>query len=54
MYVMVGLALGFVIGFFLVSWKVINKYMGDELNKAIEKASRPKDVLPVPQEQPLK
>jgi hypothetical protein len=54
MYVMMGLLLGFAIGLILVSWKVINKYMGDELNKAIEKASRPKEVLLVPQEQPLK
>jgi phosphate/sulfate permease len=53
-YVMMGLALGFVIGFFLVSWKVVNKYMGDELNKAIEKASKPKGALLVQQEQPLK
>jgi hypothetical protein len=49
-----GVFLGLVIGIFLVSWKVINKYMADELNKAIEKASKPKEPLLVPQEEPVK
>jgi hypothetical protein len=53
-YVMMGLALGFIIGIILVSWKVINKYMTDELNKAIEKASNSKEVILVPQQEPVK
>ncbi len=53
-YVVMGLFLGFVIGVLLVSWKVINKYMADELNKAIEKASKPKETLLVAQEEPVK
>lgn len=53
-YSIVGAFLGLVIGFILVSWKVINKYMADELNKAIEKASKPKQTLLVVQEEPVK
>ena len=53
-YVAIGLFLGFLIGILLVSWKVINKYMADELNKAIEKASKPKETLLVVQEEPVK
>ena len=54
MYVIIGLMLGTVIGILLVSWKVINTYLTNELNKAIEKASKPKEVLLVPQEEPIK
>ncbi len=53
-YIIMGVFLGLVIGIFLVSWKVINKYMADELNKAIEKASKPKEPLLVPQQEPVK
>ncbi|MEO7308185.1 MAG: hypothetical protein ABIR78_00855 [Ferruginibacter sp.] len=56
-YTIIGLILGSIIGVLLVSWKIINKYLGAELNKAIEKASKPKVVaepLFVPQEEPLK
>jgi hypothetical protein len=53
-YTIIGAFLGFVIGILLVSWKVINKYMADELNKAIEKASRPKETLLIPQQEPVK
>ncbi len=53
-YTIIGLILGGFIGLLAVSWKVINKYLGDELNKAIEKASKPKDALPVPQTSPVK
>jgi hypothetical protein len=53
-YSIIGAFLGFVIGILLVSWKIINKYMADELNKAIEKASRPKETLLVPQQEPVK
>ena len=53
-YSIIGALLGLAIGFLLVSWKVINKYMADELNKAIEKASRPKEPLLVAQEEPIK
>jgi len=42
-YVILGLFLGALIGILIVSWKVINKYLGEELNKAIEKASKPKE-----------
>lgn len=54
MYIIFGLMLGSVIGILLVSWKVINKYMADELNKAIEKASKPKAALLIPKEEPIK
>jgi uncharacterized protein involved in exopolysaccharide biosynthesis len=54
LYVVIGSLLGLVLGVFVVSWKVINKYMGDELNKAIEKASKPKETLLVPQQEPVK
>ncbi len=53
-YVIIGLMLGAFIGILLVSWKIINKYLTDELNKAIEKASKPKDGLLVVQEESLK
>ena len=53
-YIMMGLFLGLIIGILLISWKVINKYMTAELNKAIEKASKPKEPLPVPQEESVK
>ena len=53
-YIILGVFLGFIIGVILVSWKVINKYMADELNKAIEKASRPKEPVLVAQQEPVK
>ncbi|HMK03229.1 MAG TPA: hypothetical protein VK489_03520 [Ferruginibacter sp.] len=53
-YSIVGLLLGSIIGVLLISWKIINRYLGDELNKAIEKASKPKAEIPVPQVEPLK
>jgi hypothetical protein len=53
-YVIMGLVLGLIIGILLVSWKVINKYMADELNRAIEKASKPKETLLVPQQESVK
>ena len=53
-YVMMGLFLGLIIGILLISWKVINKYMTAELNKAIEKASKSKEPLLVPQEESVK
>jgi uncharacterized protein involved in exopolysaccharide biosynthesis len=53
-YMIIGALLGFVIGILLVSWKVINRYMADELNKAIEKASKPKQTTLVLQEEPVK
>jgi len=42
LYMIIGFMLGAAIGIGLVSFKVISRYLGDELNKAIEKASRPK------------
>jgi hypothetical protein len=53
-YTILGLILGSFIGILAVSWKIINQYLGDELNKAIEKASQPKVQLPKPQTEPLK
>lgn len=53
-YIMMGLFLGLIIGILLISWKVVNKYMAAELNKAIEKASKPKEPLLVPQEESVK
>ncbi|MBK8608971.1 MAG: hypothetical protein IPL84_03225 [Chitinophagaceae bacterium] len=50
MYVIIGLMLGSIIGILLVSWKIINKYLAEELNRAIEKASKPKEVDIVPVE----
>ncbi len=53
-YTIVGLMLGAFVGIFLVSWKIINKYLGDELNKALEKASKPKGEMLRPQTSPVK
>ena len=53
-YSLIGIILGLIIGIILMSWKIINKYLGDELNRAIEKASKPKHGMAVPQEEPLK
>jgi hypothetical protein len=55
-YCIIGILLGSFIGMLLVSWKIINRYLGAELNKAIEKASKPKNQIPVavPQAEPLK
>lgn len=39
-----GIFLGLLAGLILVSWKVVSKFISDELNKAIEKASKPKAV----------
>lgn len=44
LYAMIGFILGTAIGIALFSWKIISKYIGDELNKAIEKASKPKEI----------
>ncbi len=44
LYAMIGLMLGIAIGIGLFSWKIISKYIGDELNKAIEKASKGKET----------
>lgn len=56
-YTLVGLILGTILGMLGISWKIINQYLGDELNKAIEKASKPKgNSGPAlqPQTEPLK
>lgn len=42
-YAIVGLLLGLLLGAIAISWKVISQYVGAELNKAIEKASQPKE-----------
>lgn len=43
LYAFIGLLLGAFIGTIIVSWKIISNYMSFELNKAIEKASKPKE-----------
>jgi len=43
MYAIIGVLLGMFIGIIVVSWKIISNYLGDELNKAIEKAAKPKE-----------
>jgi hypothetical protein len=43
-YTLVGALLGVFLGLILVSWKVISNYLGNESNKAIEKASKPKEA----------
>ena len=47
-YTLVGIMLGTILGILLVSWKIINRYLGNELNKAIERASRPKSTPETP------
>lgn len=54
MYGIIGIMLGTFFGIVLVSWKLISKYLGSELNKALEKASQPKTQEPQPQTEPLK
>lgn len=53
-YTLIGLILGSIIGLLAVSWKIINQYLGEELNRAIEKASKPKTAALQPQSDPLK
>ncbi len=47
LYVLIGLFLGAFLGALIVSWKLISNYLGDELNKAVEKASKPKETVHV-------
>ena len=42
-YSIIGILLGVFLGIVVVSWKIISNYLGDELNKAIEKAAKPKE-----------
>lgn len=54
-YTLIGLILGAFLAMLGISWKIINQYLGDELNKAIEKASKPKSPTALqPQSEPLK
>jgi hypothetical protein len=41
-YAILGLLLGAFLGVIIVSWKIVSNYLNYELNKAIEKASKPK------------
>ena len=50
LYAMIGLMLGAAIGIALFSWKILSRYIGDELNKAIEKASKDKEETTVVEE----
>jgi hypothetical protein len=43
MYIIVGILLGAFIGIILISWKIISNYLNEELSKALEKASKPKE-----------
>lgn len=54
LYTIVGLLIGIFIGIIAISWKIINKYLSHELNKAIDKAAKPKEPLPIPQVEPIK
>lgn len=45
-YIVGGIFLGGIIGLVLVCWKIISKYLEGEINKAIEKASKPKEAKP--------
>lgn len=45
LYAMIGFILGAAIGIGLFSFKIISRFIGDELNKAIEKASKPKEPV---------
>jgi hypothetical protein len=47
LYAIIGVLLGAMLGTILVSWKIISNYLSAELNKAIEKASKPKEETPV-------
>ena len=52
LYAIMGLILGAFIGIIIVSWKIFSNYLNYELNKAIEKATKPKQepaVVPKPQ-----
>ncbi|GAB2827527.1 GumC domain-containing protein [Ferruginibacter profundus] len=51
LYAFIGLLLGIFIGIVAVSWKIISNYLSAELNKAIEKAAKPKEQ-PLVQPQP--
>ncbi|HAO45544.1 MAG TPA: hypothetical protein DCQ97_01365 [Chitinophagaceae bacterium] len=54
-YTLIGLILGAFLAMLGISWKIINQYLGDELNKANEKASKPKSPTALqPQSEPLK
>jgi uncharacterized protein involved in exopolysaccharide biosynthesis len=46
LYAFIGILLGLLVGTVLVSWKTISTYLNSELNKALEKASKPKTVEP--------
>jgi hypothetical protein len=48
LYVIIGVLLGMLIGVIAISWKIISNYLSTELNKAIEKASKPKEETPAP------
>ncbi len=62
MYALIGAFLGIFLGLILVSWKVVSNYLGNELNKAIEKATKVKEpnsssslvTDAIPQTEPLK
>lgn len=44
-YAMVGFILGCIIGIVLVSWKIFSRFLTEELNKALEKGSKPKEPV---------
>jgi len=44
-YALIGIVLGTIAGIVLVSWKIFSKFLNEELNKALEKASKPKEAV---------
>ena len=47
LYAVSGFFIGLLIGIVLVSWTIVSKFVSDELNKAIEKATKPKEEVAV-------
>lgn len=47
LYAIIGIMLGTFLGAVIVSWKLISNYLAEELNKAVEKATKPKEETPV-------
>jgi hypothetical protein len=47
LYAFIGILLGALIGTLIISWKTISSYLNSELNKALEKAGKPKAAEPV-------
>ena len=44
-YALVGIMLGTIIGVVLVTWRIFSRFLTEEMNKALEKASKPKEPV---------